>query len=73
MQKLILALALHAAAAFAPVSTRANRAPVELEAKKSVAELTDAELKGEEPGGTFQASWCLRDGRASGVAAGPRG
>ena len=46
MKAVILALALSCAGAFAPVNKAAVRAPVELEAKKSVADLSEADLKG---------------------------
>ena len=46
MKAIILALALSCAGAFAPVNKAAVRAPVELEAKKSVADLSEADLKG---------------------------
>ena len=45
MKAVILALALSCAGAFAPVNKAAVRAPVELEAKKSVADLSEADLK----------------------------
>ena len=46
MKAVILALALSCAGAFAPVNKAAVRAPVELEAKPSVADLSEADLKG---------------------------